>query len=101
MGKMSELTAELIVDGLGPSEPRVAPDGRLVAYVVGPAGKRDEHPTAAIWLAATDGTSPPRKLTAGAANDRAPRWAPAGGTLFFLSDRKERDKAQLHRIAVD
>ena len=35
-----ELTAELVVDGEVPSQPAISPDGRWVAYVVAPVGRR-------------------------------------------------------------
>ncbi len=98
---MPELTPELIVDGLVPEDPRVSPDGRWVAFAVTPVGKAGEHPTSAIWLAPVDATAPARKLTAGTANDRSPRWSPDGRWLYFASDRTERGKTQLHRIALD
>ena len=87
---MPELTPEHVADGLVPEDPRVSPDGRLVAYTVGPGGQKDEHPVRTIWLAATDGSAPPRRLTAGTAEDNRPRWAADGRWLFFLSDRNER-----------
>jgi dipeptidyl aminopeptidase/acylaminoacyl peptidase len=95
---LSKLTAEMVVDLLAPSDPRVSPDGELVAFVVASMGRRGEHPEAAVWLAPTDGSAPARKLTAGTANDRAPRWSPDGRLLYFLSDRAECGKAQLHRL---
>lgn len=98
---MVELTPELIVDGLVPEDPRVSPNGQWVAFAVGPVGKAGEHPTSAIWIAPVDASAPARKLTAGAANDRAPRWSPDGRWLYFASDRLERGKAQVHRIALD
>src|SRR5687767_13552644 len=98
---MRELTAELIVDGLVPEGLRVSPDGRWVSYAVAPAGKAEEHRRGAVWVAATDGATPPRKLTAGLVHDGMARWAADGRSVFFLSDRKERGKPQLHRIALD
>jgi dipeptidyl aminopeptidase/acylaminoacyl peptidase len=98
---MPELTPELIVDGLVPEDPRVSPDGHWVAFVAAPVGKAGEHPVSAIWLAPSDGATPARKLTAGSANDRAPRWSPDGRWLFFTSDRAERGKTQLYRISLD
>jgi dipeptidyl aminopeptidase/acylaminoacyl peptidase len=90
------LTAELVVDGAVPSQPVISPDGRWVAYVVAPAGRRAERRICALWVAAADGDSPPRKLTAGVAADYGPRWAPDSASVFFLSDRT--GSAQLHRI---
>jgi|HubBroStandDraft_1064217.scaffolds.fasta_scaffold03627_5 dipeptidyl aminopeptidase/acylaminoacyl peptidase len=93
------LTAELIVDGAVPRQPAISPDGRWVAYVVAPVGKSEDRRLSALWLAAADGGSPPRQLTAGTAADSDPRWAPDSASLFFLSDRT--GSGQLHRIRVD
>lgn len=95
---MPKLTAETIVNQLVPSDPRISPDGALVAFVVAPMGRSGEHPEGAIWLVASDGLGPARRLTAGVADDRSPRWSPDGRWLYFLSDRSERGKAQLHRM---
>jgi dipeptidyl aminopeptidase/acylaminoacyl peptidase len=94
-----ELTAELVVDGDVPSQPAISPDGRWVAYVVAPVGRRGERPLRALWMAAADGSSPPRRLTAGTAADFCPRWAPDSASVFFLSDRT--GSRQLHRIRLD
>ncbi len=93
------LTAELVVDGAVPDQPEISPDGRWVAYVVAPVGRRGERRLSAVWIAAADGSSPPRQLTAGTAGDSGPRWAPDSASLFFMSDRTGSD--QLHRIRVD
>jgi dipeptidyl aminopeptidase/acylaminoacyl peptidase len=93
-----ELTAELVTDGLVPSQPVVSPDGCWVAYVVAPVGRRAERRACALWLAAVDGSSPPEKLTAGTAADFCPRWAPDSASVFFLSDRG--GSPQLHRIRL-
>jgi dipeptidyl aminopeptidase/acylaminoacyl peptidase len=93
------LTAELVVDGSVPQQLAISPDGRWVAYVVAPVGQLGERRLSALWIAAADGSSPPRQLTAGSAADSGPRWAPDSASLFFLSDRT--GSAQLHRIRID
>src|SRR6202034_2284021 len=93
------LTAELVVDGMVPKQPEISPDGRWVAYAVAPAGRRGERRLSAVWVAAADGSSPPRQLTAGTAADSGPRWAADSAGLFFMSDRTGSD--QLHRIRTD
>jgi len=93
------LTAELVVDGAVPEQPEISPDGHWVAYVVRPMGRPGERRLSAVWIAAADGSSPPRQLTAGTAADSGPRWAPDSASLFFMSDRT--GSAQLHRIRVD
>jgi dipeptidyl aminopeptidase/acylaminoacyl peptidase len=94
-----ELTAELVVDSAVPLEPVVSPDGGWVAYVVAPVARRAGRRLSALWLAAADGSSPPRQLTAGTAAESGPRWAPDSASLFFLSDRT--GSAQVHRIRLD
>jgi dipeptidyl aminopeptidase/acylaminoacyl peptidase len=93
------LTADLVVDGAVPEQPAISPDGHWVAYVVRPVGRRGERRLSAVWVAAADGSSPPRQLTAGTAADSVPRWAPDSASLFFMSDRTGSD--QLHRIRID
>jgi dipeptidyl aminopeptidase/acylaminoacyl peptidase len=97
---MAELTAEMIVDGVVPSDPQIAPDGQLVAFVVAPVGRRAAHPRSAIWLAPVDGSTAPQQITQGTAHDRSPRWSPDGEWLYFLSDRAEAGKAQLQRLRL-
>lgn len=98
---MSELTAETIVDASYPEDIRISPDGGRVAYTVETVSRREEHQASAIWVARTDGVTPPIRLTAGVANDCSPRWSPAGDAIYFLSDRVKREKHQLYRIALD
>lgn len=94
------LTAQMITDGLLPAEPQLSPDGRLVAFTVAPTGRVERERQSAIWLVATDGATPARRLTAGTVQDHQPRWSPDGTWLYFLSDRAARGKAQLHRLAI-
>jgi dipeptidyl aminopeptidase/acylaminoacyl peptidase len=94
-----ELTPELIVDGAAPANPVISPDGRWVAYVVAPVGRRGDRRLSALWLAPADGGSAPRKLTAGTAADAGPSWAADSSSLYFVSDRT--GSAQVHRIRID
>ncbi|WP_067135136.1 S9 family peptidase [Microtetraspora malaysiensis] len=97
---MSTVTPDLIVDGAIPRHPVISPDGRRVAYTVAAYTREEQHPSSAIWVAATDASSPPRKLTEGSAGDSDPRWAPDSASLFFGSDRLTRGTTQLYRIPV-
>ena len=71
-----------------PSDPRLSPDGRQVAFGVKSASTANDGYRQAIWAAPTDGSSPARQLTLGVRTDRHPRFAPDGRTLAFLSDRR-------------
>ena len=69
----TRLTAEMVVDGRVPRASALSPDGRWVAYVVAPVGRSGDHPIGELWVAAADGSEPPRRLTSGESNDAAPR----------------------------
>jgi dipeptidyl aminopeptidase/acylaminoacyl peptidase len=87
----------------GVADPRLAPDGRTVAYVVFSVDRDQNGYRSAIWLAEVDGSLPPRRFTWGPKRDADPRWSPDGSQLAFVSERgdKEEDKAgQLYVIPL-
>lgn len=90
----SEFLAELIVDSEVPRWPAISPDGRVVAFAVGPMSLR-ERPVSGLWLAAADGGSPPRRLGDRDTWHGAPRWSPDSASLYLTSG------GQLHRIAPE
>lgn len=97
---MTALTPEMLADGLLPGDPQLAPDGRHVAYTVAPAGRSEDGPQTALWLAETSGATPPHRLTTGVSDDMMPRWSPDGAWLYFLSDRAKRGETQIQRLPI-
>ncbi|CAN5400898.1 S9 family peptidase [soil metagenome] len=67
-------------------DPRLSPDGKMVAYVVTRVNKEADEYRAAIWLAPVAGGEPVR-LTSGVARDTTPRWSPDGSRIAFVSNR--------------
>ena len=47
------------------ASPQISPDGRQAAYVLVTVNAKHDGYETSLWLVATDGTSPPRRLTAG------------------------------------
>jgi len=69
-------------------DPRVSPDGRTIAFVVTTVDLDANRYHGRIWLAAADGSEPPRPFTAGEHRDGRPRWSPDGRDLAFVSHRE-------------
>jgi dipeptidyl aminopeptidase/acylaminoacyl peptidase len=82
------------------SDAQVSPDGRRVAYVVSrvDGDDRTTYRSQIVLVDLDHGT--PRPLTAGLQRDRAPRWAPDGRLLAFLSDRVD-DLSQVFVLPLD
>jgi dipeptidyl aminopeptidase/acylaminoacyl peptidase len=82
------------------SDPRLSPDGRLVAFVVTRIDREESEYRSAIWLMRTDGSGEPRPLTSGVKVDAAPRFSPDGTRLAFVSNR-DGGKKQLYVLPLE
>lgn len=80
-------------------DPRISPDGGLIAYVHVTVDRQSNRYRRAIWLAPTNGGRP-RRFTAGTKSDTSPRWSPDGRRLAFVSTRAN-DKPQIFVISID
>jgi acylaminoacyl-peptidase len=69
------------------TDPRLAPDGRLVVFTMQTVAPLRDGYRHAIWAVDADGGEP-RQLTLGSKHDRAARFSPDGRTIAFLSDRR-------------
>lgn len=93
-------TPEMAADVRLPFEPRIAPDERNLVFRVETIGHRTKDRTSTIFVAAMDGSSPPRAITGAESNNTAPVWAPNSRSIAFLSDRAERGTSQIHVIEI-
>src|ERR671936_2209845 len=81
------MAPEDVYELTGVADPRLHPDGRYVAYVQWRIDREANDYRSAIWVAAVDGSEPPRRLTAGGRRDSSPRRSPQGTQLAFTSNR--------------
>ncbi|MBI3886589.1 MAG: PD40 domain-containing protein, partial [Opitutae bacterium] len=97
--------------------PALSPDGKWVVYVVRSIEPKPDVPAEAaakagaksdwvyhtnLWLAATDGKTPPRQLTRNANSNTAPAWSPDGSRIAFVrGGNAPTDKAQLYLLTLD
>ena len=71
-----------------PTDPRLSPDGRTVAFTVKQVSPGKDAYRQSVWLGPIDGSAPARQVTIGARFDRHARFSPDGRTLAFLTDRR-------------
>lgn len=69
------------------SDPRISPDGKQVVYVQGDVSLDKNRVSRSLWIASTDGKTPPRPLTQTDKSDSHPRWSPDGKSILFDSNR--------------
>src|SRR5438128_5398001 len=81
------------------SDPQVSPDGTLVVYVVTTVDLPGNKTISNLWLAATDGKTPPRQLTTTDKKDRHPRWSSDGSKILFESTRSGKTQLWLIELA--
>jgi dipeptidyl aminopeptidase/acylaminoacyl peptidase len=63
--------------------PAMSPDGRWVAFVRTSIVEAENRRQNELWIAAADGSTPPRRLSDPALNATGPRWSPDGELLAF------------------
>src|SRR5690349_1406777 len=56
------------------SDPRLSPDGKLIAYVITTVDQRQNRRHSSIWMTASDGRRASWPLTTSPQSSSAPRW---------------------------
>jgi len=81
------------------ADPQISPDGKHITYAVGKVDLEKNRVLYNLWIAAWDGSAPPRQLTTADKSDRHPRWSPDGQSILFESTRSGTN--QLWTIAIN
>ena len=80
--------------------PAVSPDGKSVIFNVLEASYDEKEQVSDIWIAATDGSTPPRKLTAGKSAESGYTWSPDSKCIAFSAKREGDEVSQIYILNV-
>jgi dipeptidyl aminopeptidase/acylaminoacyl peptidase len=78
--------------------PVVSPDGRLVAFTITEPSYDEKKEVADLWIAPSDGSAKPRRLTSGKAAESGARFSPDGKRIAFSAKRDDDEVAQIYVI---
>jgi dipeptidyl aminopeptidase/acylaminoacyl peptidase len=100
LNRHAKIAEQIIGNIVQASGPAVSPDGSTVAFVVSRVDMTKNKNFSQIWLAATDGSTPPRAITSGD-HDNGPAWSPDGRSLAFVSKRGAKsEETTLHVLPI-
>ncbi len=80
------MTVDDLLNVKAVADPRVSPDGKLVAYVLSELNRETDKSNSDLYLIPITGGEP-KRLTTSPGVDNHPRWSPDGKSIAFNSTR--------------
>jgi dipeptidyl aminopeptidase/acylaminoacyl peptidase len=73
---------------------QISPDGKKIVYSLQTVDRESEKKYSHLWIVASDGGKP-IQMTFGKQSDTNPQWSPDGKWITFMSNRSDKDQAQI------
>jgi len=83
------------------SSPVVSPDGKWVVFSVTEPSYDPQQQRSDLWIAATDGSAPPRRLTFTKGSESDAAWSPDSRRIAFSARREGDEAAQIYVLDLD
>ncbi|MCC6171280.1 MAG: S9 family peptidase [Gammaproteobacteria bacterium] len=80
--------------------PAPSPDGRRVVFSVTEPAYDEAAQVVDLWIAPTDGSAPPRRLTNTPGRESGVDWSPDGGRIAFAARRAGDDVEQIYVLTL-
>ncbi len=81
--------------------PVLSPDGKWVVVLVTEPAYDPKDQASDLWLLASDGSTPPRRLTASKTGESGATWSPDGKSLAFAAQRNGDEASQIYVLDME
>jgi len=81
-------------------KPDVSPDGKWAVFPVLEPSYEPDKELSDLWLVATDGSSPPRRLTHSRVSEGSVSWSPDSQSIAFTTKREADEAEQIYLLEL-
>jgi dipeptidyl aminopeptidase/acylaminoacyl peptidase len=94
------MTHEIMIKLKKVGAPKISPNGRFVIYSRVETSYNLEEQTSDLWIALTDGSTEPRKLTNTKGGEDNYQWSPTSDRIYFTAKRDGDEAPQLYVLSL-